>query len=335
MITHWFRRLVAPAVVGALAAGGVAGCSSSVNDAATISYTDASGKHTLHITRSDFEAELRELTSNKKFMKLLSTQDRFKSGDSKNSVDPDLSALWLTTLIRQKIIDAEFESQKLSVTQNDRDSALNDEEGQNGFGSKDVFTAFSKSLQNTLVEREARLIAVSSGCASDKAVGHILVAKKADADLIYAALQKGARFADVAKARSIDAGSAQQGGLLGCLATGEFVKEFQHAADTASLDLPTRPVKTQFGYHVIVVRKWQPSDSTNPALAQGLQQAAFAALNARLASAKIKVDPRYGTWDKGGQDQAAGVVPPKAPDVREGRDSTTTIPSAITTTPGG
>jgi parvulin-like peptidyl-prolyl isomerase len=335
MITHWFRRLVAPALVGALAVGGLAGCSSSASDAATINYTDASGKHTLHITRDDFEAELRSLTENKKFMKLLSTQDRFKGGDNKNSVDPDLSALWLTTLIRQKIIDAEFETQKLSVTQNDRDSALNDEEGQNGFGSKEVFTAFSKSLQNTLVEREARLIAVSSGCASNKAVGHILVNKKTDADLIYAALQKGARFADIAKAKSIDTGSAQQGGLLGCLSTGEFVKEFQQAAEKAPLDIPTKPVKSQFGYHVIIVRKWQPADSANPALAQGLQQAAFSALNARLASAKIKIDPRYGTWDKGGENQAAAVVPPKSPDVKEGRDSTTTTPSAVTTTPGG
>jgi hypothetical protein len=334
MITHWFRRLVAPAVVGVLAVSGVAGCSSSANDAATINYTDATGKHTLHITRDEFESELRDLTSNKKFMKLLSTQDRFKSGDNKNSVDPDLAALWLTTLIRQKIIDAEFESQNLSVTQNDRDSALNDEEGQNGFGSKDVFTAFKKSLQKTLVDREARLIAVSSGCASNKAVGHILVTKKADADLIYAALQKGAHFADVAKAKSIDTGSAQQGGLLGCLSTGEFVKEFQDAAEKAPLDIPTKPVKSQFGYHVIIVRKWQPADSANPALAQGLQQAAFSALNERLAKAKIKVDPRYGTWDKGGQNKAAAVIPPKAPNVNDD-SSSTTVPSAVTTTPGG
>jgi parvulin-like peptidyl-prolyl isomerase len=152
--------------------------------------------------------------------------------------------------------------------------------------------------------------------------------------LIHAALQKGARFADVAKAKSIDTGSAQQGGLLGCLSTGEFVKEFQQAAEKAPLDIPTKPVKSQFGYHVIIVRKWQAADSANPALAQGLQQAAFSALNARLASAKIKIDPRYGTWNKGGPNQAAAVIPPKAPDVNDD-SSTTTVPSAVTTTPGG
>ena len=63
-------------------------------------------------------------------------------------------------------------------------------------------------------------------------------------------------------------------------------------------------------------------------------EAVAVAAHPRLAGAKIKVDPRYGTWDKGSQNQAAAVVPPKAPDVREGRDSTT-IPSATTTTPGG
>ena len=148
-------------------------------------------------------------------------------------------------------------------------------------------------------------------------------------------MQKGARFADIAKAKSIDTGSAQQGGLLGCLSTGEFVKEFQQAAEKAPLDIPTKPVKSQFGYHVILVRKWLPADSANPALAQGLQQAAFSALNDRLAKAKIKIDPRYGTWDKGGQNQAAAVIPPKAPNVKDGRDATTTDPSAVTTTPGG
>ena len=330
MIPHLFRRLVAPAVVCALAVGAIAGCggSSSVNDAATINYTDATGKHTIHITRDEFQSELKTLTSNKKFMDLLAKQgDRFKV-TTKEGVSSELAALWLTTLIRQKIIDAEFANQKLTVTQKDRDSALSDEEGQNGFGSKEVFTAFTKKLQDTLIEREARLIAVSSGCASGKAVGHILVSKKTDADLIYAALQKGARFADVAKAKSIDTGSAQQGGLLGCLSTGEFVKEFQDAADNAPLDTPTQPVKTQYGYHVIIVRKWLPADSQNPALAQGLQQAAFSALNARLAAAKIKIDPRYGTWDKGGQNKAASVVPPTKP------GSTTSTSTAITV-PGG
>jgi parvulin-like peptidyl-prolyl isomerase len=44
---------------------------------------------------------------------------------------------------------------------------------------------------------------------------------------------------------SIDTTSGTRGGALGCLAPGEFVPEFQNAAEAAPLGVVTGPVHTQ------------------------------------------------------------------------------------------
>jgi parvulin-like peptidyl-prolyl isomerase len=81
-------------------------------------------------------------------------------------------------------------------------------------------------------------------------VRHILVQKKALADRLYAQLRSGANFAALAKRYSKDPGSASNGGKL-TVSKGQTVPEF----DKETFELKTReiskPVKTQYGYHII------------------------------------------------------------------------------------
>jgi peptidyl-prolyl cis-trans isomerase C len=80
---------------------------------------------------------------------------------------------------------------------------------------------------------------------------HILVANEADALKIIAELKRGADFATLAKARSSDPGAAQ-GGDLGFFKRGEMVPEFAEAAFSLKPgQVSDKPVKTQFGWHVI------------------------------------------------------------------------------------
>ena len=75
---------------------------------------------------------------------------------------------------------------------------------------------------------------------------------KARAGKLLAELRGGADFAALAKAQSIDKGSAQRGGELPRFGPGKMVKEFETAA--FALKRPgelSEPVKSQFGYHVI------------------------------------------------------------------------------------
>lgn len=81
-------------------------------------------------------------------------------------------------------------------------------------------------------------------------VRHILVKKKERADEIYDELKAGADFATLAKRYSLDTGSKADGGKL-TITRGQTVGPF----DTTAFLLPegsiSRPVKTEFGYHVI------------------------------------------------------------------------------------
>jgi peptidyl-prolyl cis-trans isomerase D len=63
----------------------------------------------------------------------------------------------------------------------------------------------------------------------------------------------GAKFDDVAKRESADSGSAAQGGSLGRVTKGRFVKEFENAAFALKPGEISQPVLSQFGYHIIKV----------------------------------------------------------------------------------
>lgn len=66
-------------------------------------------------------------------------------------------------------------------------------------------------------------------------------------------LDKGESFADVAKALSED-GSADQGGMLGCVGKGKMVKPFEDATFGAEAGKVVE-TETQFGLHLVVVDK--------------------------------------------------------------------------------
>ena len=85
-------------------------------------------------------------------------------------------------------------------------------------------------------------------------VKHILVEKEDDAKDIIVQLQKGAKFDELAKARSKDTGSKDKGGDLDWNAPAGFVKPFSDAmVKLEKGKFTATPVQTQFGWHVIKV----------------------------------------------------------------------------------
>ena len=72
---------------------------------------------------------------------------------------------------------------------------------------------------------------------------------------VKAQLDKGEDFAEVAKAKSEDPGSKDNGGLYEDVAVGQWIEEFKNAVLTQPIDEIGDPVETSMGYHVIKVEK--------------------------------------------------------------------------------
>ena len=79
---------------------------------------------------------------------------------------------------------------------------------------------------------------------------HILVKDRALAERIYGEVKKGGDFAALARKYST-CPSKSKGGDLGWFGEGQMVKEFEEATKKLSYGAVSRPVRTQFGFHVI------------------------------------------------------------------------------------
>lgn len=144
------------------------------------------------------------------------------------------------------------------------------------------------------VRKEYERVHGTSGGDKEYRARHILVDKEEEARQVIALLKKGEKFEALAR-RSKDIGSAQQGGDLDWATPDTYVKEFS----TAMLALEKgkfteRPVRTQFGFHVIRLDDIRtvtppPLAQVAPQLRQELERARVEKLQQALrAKAKVQ-----------------------------------------------
>ena len=81
---------------------------------------------------------------------------------------------------------------------------------------------------------------------------HILVKEEGTAEELKTRIEGGASFAALAKEHS-QCPSGDGGGDLGWFGRGMMVRAFEDAAFSLPVGEVSSPVKTQFGYHLIVV----------------------------------------------------------------------------------
>jgi len=88
---------------------------------------------------------------------------------------------------------------------------------------------------------------------STESVGtsHIMVKTQAEAEAILKELQAGTHFAELAKAKSQDTGSAEKGGDLGPLRRGQTVPEFEEEAFRLKDGELSAVIQTQYGFHIL------------------------------------------------------------------------------------
>ena len=113
---------------------------------------------------------------------------------------------------------------------------------------------FAAEARRQIAEIESNNLAVASSPAVAEAEAKL---KKMKAE-IEAAPDKAAKFAELAKANS-DCPSKDKGGDLGAFSKGMMVPAFEEVAFTLEPGKISDPVKTQFGYHLIMVTEKIPA----------------------------------------------------------------------------
>jgi peptidyl-prolyl cis-trans isomerase C len=126
--------------------------------------------------------------------------------------------------------------------------------------------ARSKLLMEALLQNEAKTAVTDAALRkvyddAIKQIGeekevkarHILVETEDNAKAILASLKAGSNFDAIAKEKSKDPGSKENGGDLGYFAKDQMVPEFAEAAFKLDKGQISDPVKTQFGWHIIKV----------------------------------------------------------------------------------
>ncbi len=147
------------------------------------------------------------------------------------------------------------------------------------------------------------------GTPESRDVRHILVKTKAQADKLYDQLKGGANFAALAKKFSQDPGSKDQGGKY-TVVKGETVAPFEQTAFLLDKGQISRPVKTQYGYHII-----QPLSEMKAATTQPLNKTLKDQIRTTLLTQKRQT--AMNTWvkdleakNKDKIDYATGFEPP-------------------------
>ena len=150
----------------------------------------------------------------------------------------------------------------------------------------------------------SKIYASSAAATGVLCMSHILVATEKEARTVIERLGAGEKFADLAREVSTEPAAKESGGSLGpapdqpcqplsAVQTG-YDQAFTAGAVAAKVGAPTAPVKSSFGWHVILVH---PYSDVAAAVRQVLAQDTGNTLLAGwMTAADISVDPRYGTW---------------------------------------
>lgn len=263
--------------------------------------------------------------------------------EATGSMPQDQFAQYLTLLIQWQVIeDAAAEEFDIAPTEEQVESELQSFLEQQTGGMSVAEFAETQQISEDTVRRAIRLQMVQEevvealgadaaeptdeemAASMDEAVAgatevcvrHVLVSTEEEAQDVVDRIEGGESIETVAEELSLDTGTAQNGGDLGCAPAGTYVPEFRDAAVEAAIDAVTDPVETTYGFHVLqVYDRTEPAAEDLPTeddIRQSLSATAgFEAFGGwateQLEGAEVTVEEEYGTWVTDPQPQ---VQPP-------------------------
>ena len=146
------------------------------------------------------------------------------------------------------------------------------------------------------MKKEYEKIKASLGDQNEYHARHILLKTEQEAKTVISKLDKGGKFADLAR-KSLDTANKDSGGDLGWTNPALFTPPFSEAMTKLAKGKYTKaPVKTDYGYHVILLEDVRPIEhpafeEVKPELQQRLQQQKWQAYIDELEKNVDKMNP--------------------------------------------
>ncbi len=146
---------------------------------------------------------------------------------------------------------------------------------------RELFEDFKKSKEGQVSDVEAKAEYdkfKSQSTGTEYRARHILVEGEEEAKALIAQIKGGAKFEDLAKAKSKDPGSGANGGDLDFAKPESYVPEFGAAMSKLKKgEMTETPVKTQFGWHIIMLEDTREAqfpdfEAVKPQIQQRLAQ---------------------------------------------------------------
>ena len=221
----------------------------------------------------------------------------------------------LETLIYSEAFLKFIDENKISISDEDIETS------RKIFMADTKFATYPKELQKAMLDNEVlvrtvsrmapptigkieKLYSVSPASTGVLCLSHILVKTETEARMVLADLKSGASFADVAAKKSIEPGADKSGGSLAdgdqpCQALpalrADSTEDFMIGAVAARPGVPTGPVKSSLGYHIIYSAPFADvKDSVATVISK---EPGFTLLFGYMTSADIKVSSKYGVWN--------------------------------------
>lgn len=268
MLHNGVRRLVALGAAALLAAAVLSGCGTAGADKDTVAVVNGTAIK-MEVLEKNFL--LIEKTYKEIYGETIMTEQI--DGKSVRSIvlSETLNNLVDDALIAQKlesegfkVADGDVEKRYADFTANELDknpdtkkfydeNKIGKEFITNAIRSQIYVSEFEKRINDEVLLKSTDLNAAFKEYVVQVKARHILVEQESKAKELIDKLNKGADFAALAKVESLDPGSAAKGGDLGFFKRGAMVKEFDGVAFTLKPGEISAPVKTQFGYHIILV----------------------------------------------------------------------------------
>lgn len=289
--SHFAAALAATCLLGLTACGSV----SSSSDAFSVNGTG--------YTQDDFNKLSEVLVDAGQFA---AVNDKIKATDA---------IVVLRTLIRYEAFLKFIDDNDVKILEADKAEVLKNA------NADEKFPTYPKELQDVLVnfniadvtlrkmtppkiDKIEKLYSDSPAAAGVQCLSHILVKTEAEAKTVLSDLKSGTKFADVASKKSIEPGADKSGGSLAngtqpCQALvnlqTSFDKDFMIGAVAAKPGVPTGPVKSSFGYHIILSAPFADvKDSVATVIAENPGATLLAGY---MSKADIKVNSTYGVWN--------------------------------------